>query len=120
MRVRSKWFLLTSSFCALIVEWLACDGCALAEFARKVRLRPSGFEFFELETEAKIARQMTSTAPTVSNFEEIEVVIILILSTEGFRLVKRSARRVVVRPNVNARVGGLNSSTRARPVHKDS
>jgi hypothetical protein len=61
------------------VEWLRSGGCALAEFARKVRLRPSGFEFFELETEAKIARQMTSTAPTMSNFEVIGVVIILIL-----------------------------------------
>jgi hypothetical protein len=63
--------------CALTIEGFSCGGCALAEFARKVRLRPSGFEFFELETEAKIARQMTSTAPTVSNFEEIEVVIYL-------------------------------------------
>ena len=37
----------------------------------------------ELETEVKIARQMTSTAPTVSNFEEVRVVIMLILSSGG-------------------------------------
>src|SRR4026209_1981909 len=80
VRLRRKLFTPVTSFGAFLTERSFCGAAAVFRVAAE--LRPSGVELSELEldTEAKIARQMTSTAPIVKTFDEVRVVIMLILS----------------------------------------